>query len=165
MGTVGYGDYTVRSNEARTLMILAGILGIFLNSMLVVSFIHGLTMNHCEKNAFKIIEKVNYRHLTENTSKIVINIFRKILKSDISLRKTVLLETTLYKPLKNAIKILNRNISDEKYIDAEVSGELQCIRTIVYLLKRAGVIEEKHKKIENHINRIMKKLDNLSKLC
>jgi potassium intermediate/small conductance calcium-activated channel subfamily N protein 2 len=107
MATVGYGDIVAKTNEGRTIAMIACIVGVFLISMMIISVNKILTMSSTELNALLILERVYSNKDLEDSAKKVILQFSKILKSEHSLKNTVEKETTLFRYLRSSLKEFN----------------------------------------------------------
>lgn len=58
MSTVGYGDYYPKTMLGRSIMLIAAILGVFLNSLLIVSLSLYLRMTSSEKNSHLLLDRL-----------------------------------------------------------------------------------------------------------
>ncbi len=81
MTTVGYGDIVAKTNEGRTIAMVACIVGVFLISMMIISVNKILSMSSTELNVLLILERIYSNKDLEDSAKNVLLHFSKILKS------------------------------------------------------------------------------------
>ena len=104
MTTVGYGDYVAKTNEGRTIAMIACIVGVFLISMMIISVNKILVMSTTEINALMILERVySNKELEESAKKVLLN-FSKILRSPASINLNIYKETKEYQKLRLSLK-------------------------------------------------------------
>ena len=76
MATVGFGDYTAKTNEGRIIAMVACINGVFLLSLLIIAIANFLQMNSIEINMFIISEKCKINdELNENAKGVITEYF------------------------------------------------------------------------------------------
>jgi potassium intermediate/small conductance calcium-activated channel subfamily N protein 2 len=81
MSTVGYGEIVAKTNEGRTIAMMACIVGVFLISMMIISVNKILSMSSTELNMLLILERIYSNKDLENSAKDVLLQFSKIIKS------------------------------------------------------------------------------------
>ena len=76
MTTVGFGDFTVRTIEGRSICIVACITGVFLFSLLIIVISNFLQMNSIELNMFIISEKCKINdEVNQNAKDVILEYF------------------------------------------------------------------------------------------
>lgn len=80
MATVGFGDFTARTNEGRSICMVACMNGVFLLSLLIIAISNFLQMNSIELNMFIISEKCKINDEVNDNAKMVITEYFHFLK-------------------------------------------------------------------------------------
>lgn len=108
MTTVGYGDFTVKTNEARTIAMLGCICGGFLISLLLLTLTNFLNLSPNEHLLFNILEKIELNGNKETKAKKVIMNFNKTLKESKSVRTSYYKSEKTFRNLQKSItKFIN----------------------------------------------------------
>ena len=81
MVTVGYGDFYTSTFEGRFLCIGAGIIGICMNSMLIVSLINLAYFEGNERNVFDLLERLELKDEHTSFSYKLINSYFKLYRN------------------------------------------------------------------------------------
>lgn len=161
MATLGYGDYSAKTNEGRIIGMIACIFGVFLMSMIIISVNNLLEMSKGEQNALYIINKVYVNQDIINSAKKVINQFSKIVSSRSTLKQTILHEEELYTPFKAALKEFGEaNITCQNF-----SGDNSAFNKIYNSLSSAMndhyVLDEKQRKNREELLKIKKEVEEI----
>jgi len=107
MTTVGYGDIVAKTNDGRSMAMVACIVGVFLISMMIISVNKILTMSPTELNALLILDRVYSNKDLEESAKNVIYNFSKILRENQSLKSSIETETLTFRDLRSSLKEFN----------------------------------------------------------
>jgi hypothetical protein len=161
MATLGYGDYSAKTNEGRIIGMIACIFGVFLMSMIIISVNNLLEMSKGEQNALYIINKVYVNQDIINSAKKVINEFSKVVSSKHTLKNTILTENELFTPFKSALKEFGEsNIACQNF-----SGDNSAFNKIYNSLSSAMndhyVLEDKQKKNRDQLLKIKKEVEDI----
>ena len=78
MTTVGYGDFTVRTDIGRIIIFMVCIFGILVISMMVVTMAGRVTTNSFEGKAITVLQKLEVREELIERAGFVITVFLKI---------------------------------------------------------------------------------------
>jgi hypothetical protein len=79
MSTVGYGDFSVRTNEARVVAMCACIFGSFLTSLLLLSLTNYFNHTKSEIFMFRLLERVEMLDRNSSKAKKLISAFMNLM--------------------------------------------------------------------------------------
>lgn len=162
MTTVGYGDIVAKTNEGRTIAMIACIVGVFLISMMIISVNKMLTMSSTELNALIILERVYSNKELEKSAKNVILNFSKILRSKHSLRHTIENETMHFRQLRSSLKEFNDNYYENKSFGATTFNTIY--NTISVVSQNQDDFSEKEKEYSNELKNLKTELEEVYNL-
>ena len=105
MITIGYGDYVVRTGEARFFSIWICFISILYTSLMTVSLTNLLKFSKNEENVKNILDIITRNKIRENHSSGVLkNLLKISFKSILNIKKSISEQTPLITPLKKSIR-------------------------------------------------------------